>query len=108
MSLLNLNQSELITLKEKAQTILKELQMNCDFDYENYHEALDQLTAIDGWTEGQSTDGGYAEGYDRYARQEEYVEEMKARLDRNKAEVLFLEALIALLDAELNYLMEFK
>lgn len=96
MSLLNLNQSELITLKEKAEKILEELQMNCDFDYENYHEALDQLTAIDGWTEGQSTDEGYAEGHDRYASQEEYVEKLKARLDRNKAETAFFEHLMFL------------
>lgn len=82
--------------------------MNCSFDWEDYHDALNQLTAIDGWTESQSTDEGYAEGHDWYARQEQRVEEMKARLDRNKAEVLFLEALIALLDAELNYLMGLK
>jgi len=96
MSLLNINQSELITLKEKAEKILKELQMNCDFDYENYHEALEQLNAIDGWTESQSTDGGYAEGHDWYSTQEKRVEEMKARLDRSKAESFTLETFLGL------------
>ena len=100
MSLLNLNQSKLITLKEKAEKILKELQMNCDLDYENYHEALDQLTAIDGWTEGQSTDGGYAEGHDRYARQEEYIKELKAQLDKQQTRISFFELIIAQINLE--------
>lgn len=80
----------------KAQSILKELQMNCSFDEENYDEALQRLTAIDGWTESQSTDEGYAEGYDRYAAQERRIEEMKNRLDRNKAEIFTLETFLGL------------
>lgn len=87
---------ELNALKEKAEEILKELQMNCSFNEENYDEALEQLTAIDGWTESQSTDEGYAEGYDRYASQERRVEEMKARLDKIKAENFTLETFLGL------------
>jgi|13_taG_2_1085334.scaffolds.fasta_scaffold00872_5 hypothetical protein len=97
MSLLNLNQSELNTLKEKTQSILEELQMNCDSDYEDYLQALDQLTAIDGWAESQSTDGGYAEGHDRYASQEEYVEEMKMYLDDSEAKVFFYKSMMFLI-----------
>lgn len=96
MSFLHLNQSELNTLKEKAENILKELQMNCSFDQENVDDAEYQLTAIDGWTEGQSTDEGYAEGHDWYASQEQRVEEMKARLDQKKAEAFTLETFLGL------------
>lgn len=107
MSLDNLNQSKLITLKDKAQATLEELQMNCDFDYENYHEALDQLTAIDGWTESQPTDVGYSEGRDWYAAQKECVKELKAYLNHSEAKVLFFKAIMTLV-FETNFITKLE